>query len=110
MPRRRPLERPGRPKFTVPDDNIHSTAVRQSLGYSQERFANMLGVSLRTVQAWERITWVRLKPGETGPNGPNWKACHRRPTGAARGLLAMVERDPWVVFDVMTGQISPDRG
>jgi hypothetical protein len=39
-----------------------------------------------------------------------WKTRYRRPTGAARVLLAMVERDPWVVFDVMTGQLPTDRG
>jgi len=39
-----------------------------------------------------------------------WKFRYRRPTSAARVLLAMAQRDPWVVYDVMTGQLSPDRG
>jgi hypothetical protein len=54
MPRRRPLERPWRPKFEVPDD-IDPRAVRQSLRKTQEGFAALIGVSLRTVQAWERV-------------------------------------------------------
>jgi hypothetical protein len=46
MPRRRPLERPWRPKFEVPDD-IDPRAVRQSLRKTQEGFAALIGVSLR---------------------------------------------------------------
>jgi DNA-binding transcriptional regulator YiaG len=106
MPRRRPFERPWRPKFDVPDD-IDPRAVRQSLRKTQQGFASLIGVSLRTVQAWERRHWIRRAPGE---DGPTWNTRYRRPTGAARVLLAMVERDPWVVYDVMTGQLSPDRG
>src|SRR5258708_37763036 len=109
MPRRRHFERPWRPKFDVPDD-IDPREVRQSLKFSQERFASMLGVSIRVVQAWERTTWVRLGPREKSTNGSMWKTRHRRPTGAARVLLAMVERDPWIVFDCLSGQLSPDRG
>src|SRR5260370_42209571 len=109
MVRRRPFERPWRPKIDVPSD-IDPRAVRQSLGYTQERFANLLGVSVRVVQAWERPQWSRLGPGEVSKNGSMWRHRYRRPTGAARVLLAMVERDPWIVYDVMTGQLSPDRG
>src|SRR5258708_1883226 len=106
MPRRRQLERPRRPKFAVPDD-VDAAAVRQSLGLSQERLASLIGVSVRVVQGWERPLWVRLARGEVSKNGSLWKTRHRRPTGAARVLLAMVERDPWIVYDVLTGQISP---
>jgi DNA-binding transcriptional regulator YiaG len=109
MPRRRPLERPWRPKFEVPDD-IDPRAVRQSLRKTQEGFAALIGVSLRTVQAWERVHWMRLGPGEVSENNSRWKASRRRPTGAARVLLAMIQRDPWIVFDCLTGQLSPDRG
>jgi DNA-binding transcriptional regulator YiaG len=98
-----------RPKFDVPDD-IDPRAVRQSLRYTQQRFANLIGVSVRVVQAWERVQWVRLAPGEVSTNGSMWKTRYRRPTGAARVLLAMVQRDPWIVYDVMTGRLSPDRG
>ena len=104
-PDRRPLRprRPSMPKFDVPDD-IDPRAVRQSLRCTQERFAALLGVSVRTIQAWERVHWVRLGPGEPSPNGSRWKACRRRPAGAARVLLALVERDPWAIYDIMTGQ------
>src|SRR4029077_8167462 len=104
MPRRGPFERPWRPKFEVPDE-VDPRAVRQSLGYSQERFARLVGVSLRTVQAWERPDSIRLAPGEKSQNGSRWKCRYRRPTGAARVLLAMVQRDPWIVYDVMSGQL-----
>src|SRR6266446_3069333 len=95
MPRRRPLKRPMRPQFEVPDD-IDPRQVREALRYSQERFASMLGVSVRVVQAWERTQWVRLAPGEVSTNCSMWKTRHLRPTGAARVLLAMVRRDPWI--------------
>ncbi len=101
MPRRHPFERPWRPKFTVPDD-IDPREVRLALKRSQQSFADLIGVSLRTVQAWERRLWVRLAPGEPLNNGSMWKCRYRRPTGAARVLLAMVERDPFIVYDVLT--------
>jgi DNA-binding transcriptional regulator YiaG len=109
-PKHRPLRprRPSVPKFDVPDD-IDPRAVRQSLGCTQERFAGLIGVSVRTIQAWERLHWMRLAPGERSENGSMWKCRHRRPTGAARVLLAIVERDPWIIFDVMTGQLSRGR-
>src|SRR5258708_21248914 len=91
MPRRRPIKRPRRPKFEVPDD-FDPRQVREALRYSQERFASMLGVSVRVVQAWERTQWVRLAPGEVSTNCSMWKTRHLRPTGAARVLLAMVRR------------------
>ena len=109
MSRRRPFERPWRPKFDVPGD-IDPRQVRRSLGCTQQHFADLIGVSVRVVEAWERLQWSRLAPGEVSNNGSVWKNRHRRPTGAARVLLAMVERDPWIVYDVMTGQLSPDRG
>src|SRR5260370_13236560 len=109
MPRRRPFERPFRPKFDVPND-IDPREVRRALRRSQQSFADLIGVSVRVVQAWERTQWVRLAPGEKSENGSMWKTRYRRPTGAARVLLAMVQRDPWIVYDVMIGQLSPGRG
>jgi hypothetical protein len=66
MPRRRPLERPWRPKFEVPDD-IDPRAVRQSLRKTQEGFTALIGVSLRTVQAWERVHGASVRRLVTSP-------------------------------------------
>jgi len=87
MPRRRP----GRPAVTAPDD-IDVRAVRLSIragaAATQEGFARLIGVPLRTVQAWEQ--------------------CRRRPSGAARVLLAMIARYPWIVFDALNDQLPRD--
>jgi len=48
--------------------------IRERLGLSQSAFASLMGVSLRTVQAWER--------GQ------------RRPQGSARALLRVAEQHP----------------
>ena len=60
-------------------------AIRRSTGFSQKMFAGYLGVSVKTVEAWE-----------TGTNSPS---------GAASRLLSMMETDndltsrfPFVVF------------
>jgi putative transcriptional regulator len=34
----------------------------------------------------------------------NWEQRRRRPNGPARILLAMLKRDPWLVFDVFNDQ------
>ena len=34
----------------------------------------------------------------------NWEQRRRRPNGPARILLAMIGRDPWLVFDVFNDQ------
>jgi putative transcriptional regulator len=48
--------------------------IRESTGLSQTRFAQLLGVSLRTLQDWEQG--------------------RRAPSGAARTLLLVAARDP----------------
>ena len=49
-------------------------AIRNTLGASQALFANIMGVSVKTIEAWE---------------------CGRnQPDGAARRLLALMEHDP----------------
>jgi len=95
------LHRPSRPKVQIPGD-IDPREVRRSLGMTQQSFADLLGVSVRVVEAWERRHWLRLAPGEVSKNGSMWKCRYRRPTGAARVLLAMIERDPFIVYDVLT--------
>jgi putative transcriptional regulator len=48
--------------------------IREKTGLSQERFASLMGISLRTYQ--------------------NWEQGHRRPRGAAAALLTIFQRDP----------------
>ena len=61
---------------TVPD----VTAVRKKTGLSQSRFAELLGVSVRTLQDWEQG--------------------RRAPSGAARTLLLIADRNPSVLLEV----------
>jgi len=56
------------------------TDARNRSGLSQQRFANLLGVSPRTVQEWEQG--------------------RRQPTGAARALLTIATRRPEVLREV----------
>lgn len=53
---------------------------RQSTGLSQARFAELLGVSVRTLQDWEQG--------------------RRAPSGAARTLLAIAAKNPQALLDV----------
>jgi putative transcriptional regulator len=55
-------------------------AVRQRSGLSQARFADLLGVSVRTLQEWEQG--------------------RRQPSGAARTLLKVAERYPEILREV----------
>lgn len=48
--------------------------IREKTGLSQSRFAELLGVSVRTLQDWEQG--------------------RRAPSGAARTLLLIADRDP----------------
>jgi putative transcriptional regulator len=54
--------------------------IRRKTGVSQADFAKLLRVSLRTLQDWEQG--------------------RRAPSGAARTLLLIVEKNPRVLFDV----------
>ncbi|MCX7108519.1 MAG: type II toxin-antitoxin system MqsA family antitoxin [Proteobacteria bacterium] len=61
--------------------NIPSiVAARNTLGLSQSRFAELLGVSKRTLQEWEQG--------------------RRTPNGAAKALLRVVERHPEVLREL----------
>lgn len=61
--------------------NVSSiVAARNTLGLSQSRFAELLGVSKRTLQEWEQG--------------------RRAPTGAAKTLLRVVERHPEVLREL----------
>ena len=56
------------------------SAIRQGTGLSQRKFALLLGVSVRTLQEWERG--------------------RRAPSGAARTLLRIAAKNPRAVLDV----------
>ncbi|MCW8829221.1 MAG: type II toxin-antitoxin system MqsA family antitoxin [Gammaproteobacteria bacterium] len=53
--------------------------IRKKLGLSQEAFAGLIGVSIRTLQDWEQG--------------------RRKPTGPAKALLRIVEKHPEVLLD-----------
>lgn len=54
--------------------------IREKTGLSQARFAQLLGVSVRTLQDWEQG--------------------RRAPSGAARTLLVVASKNPRVLLDV----------
>ena len=56
------------------------SAIREKTGLSQSRFAQLLGVSLRTLQEWEQG--------------------RRVPSGAARTLLLIAEKNPRALLEV----------
>ena len=56
--------------------------VRAKSGLSQSQFAQVLGVSMRTLQDWEQG--------------------RRKPSGAARTLLAIAAKHPQVIREVLT--------
>lgn len=62
--------------INVPD----VTTIREKTGLSQARFAELLGVSVRTLQDWEQG--------------------RRAPSGAARTLLLVADRNPRALLDV----------
>lgn len=54
--------------------------IRRKVGLSQSRFASLLGVSVRTLQDWEQG--------------------RRAPSGAARTLLLIAEKNPVALLEV----------
>jgi putative transcriptional regulator len=54
--------------------------IREKMALSQARFAELLGVSVRTLQDWEQG--------------------RRAPSGAARTLLLVADRNPRALLDV----------
>lgn len=72
------IQRGGGRRFTVEVPPI--VATRQKIGVSQARFAELLGVSVRTLQEWEQG--------------------RRKPSGAAQSLLILADRKPDVLREV----------
>ncbi|MDP3718868.1 MAG: helix-turn-helix domain-containing protein [Acidobacteriota bacterium] len=73
----RELKRGARGRVTT----VPSVAIiREGTGLSQPRFAELLGVSVRTLQEWEQG--------------------RRAPSGAARTLLLIAAKDPRALIDV----------
>ena len=56
------------------------SSIRERMGLSQSRFAQLLGVSVRTLQEWEQG--------------------RRAPSGAARTLLLIAQKNPRVLLEV----------
>lgn len=56
-------------------------AIRERLGLSQRQMANLMGVSVDTLQ--------------------NWEQNRRKPRGAAKTLLLIAARHPEAVLDIM---------
>ncbi|MEL6950494.1 MAG: helix-turn-helix domain-containing protein [Pseudomonadota bacterium] len=54
--------------------------IREKMGLSQSRFAELLGVSVRTLQDWEQG--------------------RRTPSGAARTLLLVAAKNPQAILEV----------
>jgi putative transcriptional regulator len=83
-----PKRRPGVPVVDRPSGiNIDVQAIRlasKGIGATQRTFADAIGVPVKTVR--------------------NWEQRRRKPTGAALVLLMLIQRDPWIVFDVVNGQ------
>lgn len=68
----------GRAARTTAVDAPPAAQARARVGLSQQDFAKLLGVSVRTLQDWEQG--------------------RREPSGAARTLLRIAERNPEVVL------------
>ena len=76
--------RQGRPPKGTRRDHLapHDVAVvRTRLGFSQAQFAQVLGISINTLQ--------------------NWEQNRRKPTGPARVLLLMASKHPEMLLEVV---------
>ena len=63
-------------QYEFPEPDVKT--IRERVGFSQSKFAALIGVNIRTLQ--------------------NWEQGHRHPTGPARVLLRLVQADPASVF------------
>lgn len=72
-------KRKARRIFRIDEPDV--PAIRHHLGLTQERFAELLGISVATLR--------------------NWEQGRRRPEGAARVLLCVAARNPKAVLDAV---------
>jgi putative transcriptional regulator len=83
-----PKSRPGAPVVVRPSGrDIDVKRIRltsRGIEATQRSFAAAIGVPVKTVS--------------------NWEQGRRKPTGPALVLLSLIQRDPWIVFDVANGQ------
>jgi putative transcriptional regulator len=68
--------------FSLDDPDV--AAIRREYGLSQEQFASLLGISVRTLQNWEQ--------GRREPHGP------------AKVLLRVAARHPEAVLDTVSSK------
>lgn len=59
----------------------HALQVRNKLGLSRSQFSKVIGVSVRTIE--------------------NWEQGRREPTGAAKSLLTVADKDPQAVLKAL---------
>jgi putative transcriptional regulator len=71
----------GRASRKTKVDEPSVARIREAYGLSQERFASLLGISVRTLQ--------------------NWEQGRRRPHGPARVLLRVAAKHPQAVLDTV---------
>jgi putative transcriptional regulator len=65
------------------------SVIRKELGYSQDEFASVMGVSVGTLR--------------------NWEQARREPQGPARALLMVARKNPKAVKAVMQALLKPRR-
>ena len=75
-------------KFEVKPPNVRS--IRQRFSTSQSGFARMLGVSVDTIQNWEQ--------GRCFPTGP------------ARVLLIVADRNPNLLLETLSSEVTHTQG
>ena len=64
--------------------DLDVAAIRRRTGASQARFAQSIGIAVSTLR--------------------NWEQGRRRPEGPARVLLALLDRNPLVVQELLVGE------
>lgn len=68
-------------RFVIEDPNV--TAIRHQLGLTQEKFAELMGISVGTLR--------------------NWEQGRRKPEGPAKVLLHIVAKHPKTVLEAVHG-------
>ena len=75
------LRRKTKPSRSIEIKEPNVVAIRERYGLSQEQFAALLGISIRTLQ--------------------NWEQGRRRPRGPARVLLRVAAKHPDAILDTL---------